>query len=62
MSTALKPLITKAGLAAIWNATSTGVQAEIAYIGLGSQGTHLLSTRRHCVPKSSNTQSPAARS
>lgn len=38
MSTALKPLITKAGLAAIWNATSTGVQAEIAYIGLGSQG------------------------
>ncbi|PZR83255.1 MAG: phage tail protein, partial [Stutzerimonas stutzeri] len=38
MSTALQPLITKAGLAAIWNATSTGVQAEIAYIGLGSQG------------------------
>lgn len=38
MSTALKPLITKAGLAAIWNATSTGLQAEIAYIGLGSQG------------------------
>ncbi|MFG0917916.1 phage tail protein [Pseudomonas sp. CJQ_11] len=38
MSTALKPLITKAGLAAIWNATSTGFQAEIAYIGLGSQG------------------------
>lgn len=38
MSVALKPLITKAGLAAIWNATSTGVQAEIAYIGLGSQG------------------------
>ncbi|WP_462402180.1 phage tail-collar fiber domain-containing protein [Pseudomonas sp. Marseille-QA0332] len=38
MSTALKPLITKTGLAAIWNATSTGVQAEIAYIGLGSQG------------------------
>lgn len=38
MSTALKPLITKAGLAAIWNATSTGVKAEIAYIGLGSQG------------------------
>ncbi len=38
MSTALQPLITKAGLAAIWNATSTGVQAEIAYIGLGTQG------------------------
>lgn len=38
MSTALQPLITKVGLAAIWNATSTGVQAEIAYIGLGSQG------------------------
>nr|WP_312623662.1 phage tail protein [Pseudomonas juntendi] len=38
MSTALKPLITKAGLAAIWNATSTGLQAEIAYIGLGDQG------------------------
>lgn len=38
MSTALKPLITKAGLAAIWNATSTGLHAEIAYIGLGSQG------------------------
>ncbi len=38
MSTALKPLITKAGLAAIWNATSTGLQAEIAFIGLGSQG------------------------
>ncbi|WP_232961720.1 phage tail protein [Pseudomonas juntendi] len=31
-------MITKVGLAAIWNATSTGVQAEIAYIGLGSQG------------------------
>lgn len=38
MTTALKPLITKAGLAAIWNATNTGVQAEIAHIGLGSQG------------------------
>ncbi|MBA1195447.1 phage tail protein, partial [Pseudomonas entomophila] len=38
MSTALKPLITKAGLAAIWNATSTGLQAEIAYVGLGDQG------------------------
>ncbi|RDL18506.1 tail-collar fiber protein [Pseudomonas sp. URMO17WK12:I10] len=38
MSTALKPLITKAGLAAIWNATSTGLKAEIAYIGLGDQG------------------------
>lgn len=38
MTTALKPLITKAGLAAIWNATSTGVKAEIAFVGLGDQG------------------------
>ncbi|UXA39131.1 phage tail protein [Pseudomonas juntendi] len=38
MTTALKPVITKAGLGAIWNATNTGVSAEIAYIGLGSQG------------------------
>lgn len=38
MSTALQPQITKAGLAAIWNATSTGVSAEISHIGLGSAG------------------------
>ncbi len=38
MSTALQPHITKAGLAAIWNATSTGLSAEISHIGLGSAG------------------------
>lgn len=38
MSTALQPQITKAGLAAIWNATSTGLSAEISHIGLGSAG------------------------
>lgn len=38
MSTALQPQITKAGLAAIWNATSTGLSAEISHIGLGSSG------------------------
>ncbi|TFW37611.1 phage tail protein [Pseudomonas putida] len=38
MSTALKPQITKAGLAAIWNATSTGLSAEISHIALGSAG------------------------
>lgn len=38
MSTPLQPLITKAGLAAIWNATKTGVSAEITHIGLGSAG------------------------
>lgn len=38
MSTALQPVITKAGLAAIWNATSTGLQAEISHIGLADVG------------------------
>lgn len=38
MSTPLQPLITKAGLAAIWNATKTGLAAEISHIGLGSSG------------------------
>lgn len=38
MSTPLQPVITKAGLAAIWNATSTGLAAEITHIGLGSAG------------------------
>lgn len=37
MSTALQPVITKAGLAAILTATKTGLSAEISHIALGSQ-------------------------
>lgn len=38
MSTPLQPLITKAGLAAIWRADNTGVAAEITHIVLGTTG------------------------
>ncbi|GEM_PF-301286 len=38
MSTPLQPVITKKGLAAIWNATSTGLSAEITHIALGTAG------------------------
>lgn len=38
MSTPLQPVITKAGLAAIWNASNTGLSAEITHIVLGSSG------------------------
>lgn len=38
MSTPLQPLITKAGLAAIWRADSTGVAAEITHIVVGTSG------------------------
>lgn len=38
MSTPLKPVITKAGLAAIWRADSTGLAAEITHIVLGTSG------------------------
>ena len=37
MSTGLQPVITKAGLAAILKATTTGLSAEISHIALGSQ-------------------------
>ncbi|KPM60190.1 phage tail protein [Pseudomonas putida] len=36
MSTGLQPVITKAGLAAILKATTTGLSAEISHIALGS--------------------------
>lgn len=38
MTTALVPVITTAGLAAVLNATSDGVQAKITHIALGSSG------------------------
>jgi hypothetical protein len=38
MSTPLQPLITKAGLAAIWRADNTGVAAEITHIVVGTTG------------------------
>ncbi|MDD2059138.1 phage tail protein [Pseudomonas putida] len=38
MSTPLQPVITKAGLAAIWRADNTGVSAEITHVVLGSAG------------------------
>ncbi|MDH1401256.1 phage tail protein [Pseudomonas sp. GD03817] len=38
MSTPLQPVITKKGLAAVWNATSTGLSAEITHIALGTSG------------------------
>ncbi|MGA4453356.1 phage tail protein [Pseudomonas fortuita] len=38
MSTPLQPVITKKGLAAIWNVTSTGLSAEITHIALGTAG------------------------
>ncbi|MGL4755187.1 MAG: phage tail protein [Aeromonadaceae bacterium] len=37
-SAALIPVITKAGLAAVFNAEATGVAAEITHIGLGDNG------------------------
>lgn len=36
MTTPLQPVITTAGLAAIWRADNTGVAAEITHIGLGT--------------------------
>lgn len=36
MSTALQPVITKAGLAAIFNATNSGFSAEITHIVVGT--------------------------
>ncbi|MGW7235464.1 phage tail-collar fiber domain-containing protein [Pseudomonas fulva] len=38
MSTPLQPVITKKGLAAIWNATNTGLSGEITHIALGTSG------------------------
>ncbi len=38
MSVPLQPLITKAGLAAIWRADNTGVAAEITHVVLGTAG------------------------
>ena len=38
MSTPLQPVITKAGLAAIWRADNTGVAAEITHVVLGTAG------------------------
>ena len=37
MSTALQPVITKAGLAAVFNATRTGLAAEITHVVLGDR-------------------------
>jgi hypothetical protein len=37
MSTALQPVITKAGLAAVFNATRTGLVAEITHVVLGDR-------------------------
>lgn len=38
MSTALQPLITRAGLAAIWRNDNTGVTAEITHVVVGTAG------------------------
>lgn len=38
MSTPLQPVITKAGLAAVWNATNTGLSAQITHVVLGTAG------------------------
>ena len=38
MTTPLQPVITTAGLAAIWKADNTGIAAEITHIGLGTSG------------------------
>lgn len=38
MSTPLQPVITTAGLAAIWRADNKGIAAEITHIGLGTTG------------------------
>jgi hypothetical protein len=38
MSTPLQPVITTAGLAAIWRADNTGIAAVISHIGLGTTG------------------------
>lgn len=38
MSTPLQPVITTAGLSAIWRADNTGIAAEITHIGLGTSG------------------------
>ncbi|MDM9557333.1 phage tail protein [Pseudomonas asiatica] len=38
MTTPLQPVITTAGLAAIWRADNTGVAAQITHIGLGTTG------------------------
>ena len=38
MTTPLQPVITSAGLAAIWRADNKGIAAEITHIGLGTTG------------------------
>lgn len=38
MTTPLEPVITSAGLAAIWRADNTGIAAQITHIGLGTTG------------------------
>lgn len=38
MTTPLQPVITTAGLAAIWRADNKGIAAEITHIGLGTTG------------------------
>ncbi|KJK20357.1 phage tail protein [Pseudomonas sp. NPDC087612] len=38
MSTPLQPVITKAGLAAIWRADNSGLAAEISHVVLGTSG------------------------
>jgi hypothetical protein len=38
MSTPLQPVITKAGLGAVWNETNTGLSAQITHVVLGTAG------------------------
>lgn len=38
MSTLLQPVITKAGLGAVWNQTNTGLSAQITHVVLGTAG------------------------
>ncbi|MGY3286278.1 hypothetical protein ACVW05_003904 [Pseudomonas fulva] len=38
MSTPLQPVITKAGLGAVWNQTNTGLSAQITHVVLGTAG------------------------
>lgn len=38
MSTPLQPVITKAGLAAVWNESNTGLSAQITHVVLGTAG------------------------
>ncbi len=60
MSTPLQPVITKKGLAAVWNATSTGLSAEITHIALGTSGYTPTTSKPACGPRWPSTPLPGA--